>query len=61
MHTVKINKNGIEEELIVEIEDFEKDDDLVLLSKEIEDTKFEDTIDLSSYFEQTIEFSPIGK
>ena len=61
MHTVKINKNGIEEELIVEIEDFEKDDDLVLLSKEIEDTKFDDTIDLSSYFEQTIEFSPIGK
>ena len=61
MHTVKINKNGIEEELIVEIEDFEKDGDLVLLSKEIEDTKFDDTIDLSSYFEQTIEFSPIGK
>ena len=55
METVKIKHNGKEEELVVKLEDFEKDDDLFLLSKEIEDTKFEDTIDLSSYFDKTME------
>ena len=44
-----------QKELIVEIDDLDKDDDLVILSKEIENTKLDDTIDLSEYFNKTIE------
>ena len=43
-----------QKELIVEIDDLDKDDDLVILSKEIENTKLDDTIDLSEYFNKTI-------
>lgn len=57
METVKIKHNGEEKELVVKIEDFEKDDDLYLLSKEIEDTKLDDTIDLSTYLEKTMEIN----
>lgn len=43
-----------ENEILVKIDDFDKEDDLLLLSKEIEKTKFEDTIDLSKYLDDTI-------
>ena len=44
-------------DLIVKIDDFEKEDELVLLSKEIEKTKLDDTIDLSKYLDDTITFN----
>lgn len=57
MESIKVIHNGKEEDFVVKLEDFEKEDDLFLLSKEIEDTKFEDTIDLSDYFEKTMEIN----
>lgn len=57
MESIKVIHNGKEEDFVVKLEDFEKEDDLFLLSKEIEDTKFEDTIDLSDYFGKTMEIN----
>lgn len=55
METMKINIDGKEEDFVVKLEDFEKEDDLLILSKEIENTELEDTVDLSEYLSNTME------
>ncbi len=55
METMKILVDGKEEDFVVKLEDFEKEDDLLLLSKEIENTELEDTVDLSEYLSNTME------
>ena len=55
METMKISVDGKEEDFVVKLEDFEKEDDLLLLSKEIENTELEDTVDLSEYLSNTME------
>ena len=44
-------------DLIVNIDDFEKEDDLITLSKEIEEAKFDDTINLSKYLSDAIDIN----
>ena len=41
-----------DEKLIVKLDDLDKEDDLVLLSKEIEKAKLDDTINLSKYLNE---------
>ena len=55
METMKILVDGKEEDFVVKLEDFEKEDDLLILSKEIENTELEDTVDLSEYLSNTME------
>lgn len=55
METKKILVDGKEEDFVVKLEDFEREDDLLLLSKEIENTELEDTVDLSEYLSNTME------
>ena len=52
--TIKCNKK---DDFVVVLEDLENDDELITLSKEIEKTKLEDTIDLSKCIENTLGFS----
>lgn len=52
--TIKCNKK---DDFVVALEDLENDDELITLSKEIEKTKLEDTIDLSKCIESTLGFS----
>lgn len=51
-----IKSNNIED-LIVSLEDLDNEDDLVLLSKEIEKTKLDDTINLSKYLSDAIDMN----
>ena len=55
MENKKVYKNN--KDLIVNIDDFEKEDDLVTLSKEIEEAKFDDTINLSKYLSDAIDIN----
>lgn len=49
-----IENNKKDEELLVKISDFDNEDDLVLLSKEIEQTTLDDTINLSKYLNEVV-------
>ena len=55
METTKIKLDGKELEVILDLDSNEKEDNLINLSKEIENTDLEDTIDLSEYLENTME------
>ncbi len=52
MEALEVNTD---EEFVVKMEDLDKDDDLLNLSKELENTEFEDTVDLSEFLSNSID------